>query len=111
MAYPSKLQDVVDTLALVPDRGDRIEMLISIADRFREVPESIAQRPFAETQKVPACESEAFVWAEQLADSTLKFHFAVENPQGMDITFVMSGGSDAMSFELLSLMGMPFRKD
>lgn len=35
----------------------------------------------------------------------------VENPQGMDITFVMTGGSDAMSFELLSMLGMPFRKE
>ena len=35
----------------------------------------------------------------------------VEAPQGMDITFVMTGGSDAMSFELLSQLGMPFRKE
>ena len=35
----------------------------------------------------------------------------VETPQGMDITFVMTGGSDAMSFELLSMLGMPFRKE
>ena len=35
----------------------------------------------------------------------------VEWPQGMDIAFVITGGSDAMSFELLSKLGMPFRKD
>jgi large subunit ribosomal protein L5 len=35
----------------------------------------------------------------------------VENQQGMDITFVISGGSDGMSYELLSQLGMPFRKD
>ena len=35
----------------------------------------------------------------------------VEWPQGMDITFVITGGSDAMSLELLRLLGMPFRKD
>ncbi|MFT7620252.1 MAG: large subunit ribosomal protein L5 [Planctomycetota bacterium] len=31
--------------------------------------------------------------------------------QGMDITFVMTGGDDAMSFELLKQLGMPFRKN
>ncbi|MEZ6195997.1 MAG: 50S ribosomal protein L5 [Planctomycetota bacterium] len=35
----------------------------------------------------------------------------VENQQGMDVTFVVSGGSDAMSFELLQQLGLPFRKD
>ncbi|MBI5369356.1 MAG: 50S ribosomal protein L5 [Planctomycetes bacterium] len=34
----------------------------------------------------------------------------VEFIQGMNITLCISGGSDAASFELLSLMGMPFRK-
>ena len=31
----------------------------------------------------PACESEAYVWCEELPDQALKFHFAVENPQGI----------------------------
>ena len=35
----------------------------------------------------------------------------VEWQQGMNITCVITGGSDEMSFELLSLLGMPFRKD
>ena len=35
----------------------------------------------------------------------------VEWQQGMDVTFVMSGGSDEMSLEFLTLLGMPFRKD
>lgn len=34
----------------------------------------------------------------------------VEHTQGMDVTIVMSGGSDEMSLELLTLLGMPFRK-
>jgi large subunit ribosomal protein L5 len=33
----------------------------------------------------------------------------VEFTQGMDITFVISGGSKEHSFEFLRLMGMPFR--
>ncbi|MEM9592698.1 MAG: SufE family protein [Acidobacteriota bacterium] len=80
--YPPKLSDLVSLLGLV-DRGERIQMLIDIAERFREVPESIAQRPFSEDHRVPACESEAFVWAEPTGDGALKFHFAVENPQGI----------------------------
>ena len=83
MAYPPKLAELVDTLALVPDRLERIHMLISIADRFHEVPETVAVRPFPEAHKVPACESEAYLWAEPRDDHTLKFYFAVENPQGI----------------------------
>jgi len=81
-AWPAKLAELVDGLGVL-DRGDRIQMLIDIADRFREVPESVARRPFSDDHKVPACESEAYLWAEKLADGTLKFHFAVENPQGI----------------------------
>ena len=32
---------------------------------------------------VPACESEAYVWAEDLPNGTLQYYFAVENPQGL----------------------------
>ncbi len=65
------------------DRGERIDMLIEYADRFEDVPERIATRPFPEENHVQKCESEAYVWAEDLPDGTLKFHFAVENPQGL----------------------------
>ena len=81
--YPAKLQELIDTLALAPDRHDRIQLLIDIADRFQSVPETVATRPFDDAHKTPACESEAFVWAVTQADGTLKFHFAVENPQGI----------------------------
>jgi len=65
------------------DRSERIDMLIEYADRFEEVPESIATRPFPEANHVQKCESDAYVWAEDLPDGTIKFHFAVENPQGI----------------------------
>lgn len=81
--YPEKLQEAIDLLGLLPDRGDRIQLLIDYADRFREVPERIAHRPYSEEHQVPACESEAYVWAEERPDGTLQFHFAVENPQGL----------------------------
>ncbi|MEA3560463.1 MAG: 50S ribosomal protein L5 [Candidatus Omnitrophota bacterium] len=34
----------------------------------------------------------------------------VQRTQGMDVAIVISGGSDKENFELLRLMGMPFRK-
>ena len=79
---PEKLDETLALLALL-DRGDRIQMLIDIADRFQEVPANIAIRPFDEAHKVPACESEAYAWAAPRPDGTLDFHFAVENPQGI----------------------------
>lgn len=79
---PPQFADLVDLLRSL-DRMDRIEVLIGIADRFKEVPEHVARRPFPEDHKVPACESEAYLWAEPQDDGTLKFHFAVENPQGI----------------------------
>ena len=80
---PAKLAETLDLLSMLGDRSERIQMLISVADRFKDVPERIATRPFPEDHKVPACESEAYVWAEPLGDGTLKYHFAVENPQGI----------------------------
>ncbi|MDQ2986421.1 MAG: SufE family protein [Armatimonadota bacterium] len=79
---PPALQERIDFFSHL-DRGDRIEALISIADRFRAAPPSVAPRPYDEAHRVPACESEAFVWAVEQPDGTLDFHFVVENPQGV----------------------------
>ena len=80
-SIPPKLQEFIDDLALF-DRQDRMQVLIETSDRFEEVPPRIAERPFDESHLVPKCESQAYVWAEPVDDS-LKFHFAVENPQGV----------------------------
>lgn len=80
---PEKLANTLDTLDLITDRNERIQLLIDIAERFKDVPPRIAQRPFPEECRVPACESEAYVWGEPRPDGTLDFHFAVENPQGI----------------------------
>jgi cysteine desulfuration protein SufE len=80
---PPKLEETLELLDLVPDRAERIQVLIDIADRFEAVPERIARRPYAAEHQVPACESEAYVWGERRADGTLDFYFAVENPQGI----------------------------
>jgi cysteine desulfuration protein SufE len=83
MALPARLQELLGDLDSLSDRSERIDALIGIAGRFHDVPERIARRPFAEAHKVPACESQAYVFAEPRADGTLDFHFAVENPQGI----------------------------
>jgi cysteine desulfuration protein SufE len=83
MAVPEKLTQTLEMLEMVPDRNERIQLLIDIADRFKEVPPQIAQRPFPPEHQVPACESQAYVFEEERPDGTLDFHFAVENPQGI----------------------------
>lgn len=83
MEAPRKIAEFLDLLGSVEDRQDRIEMLIGIADRFQEVPPEVAQRPFDSRNLIPHCESEAYCWPIELPDGGFKFHFAVENPQGI----------------------------
>jgi len=80
---PRRLQDILDTFAMFPDSADRTNLLLDYASQFRTVPPEIATRPYASEHLVPHCESEAYVWARQQPDGTLKFHFAVENPSGV----------------------------
>lgn len=77
-----ELQELAATLSAL-DRSGRIEALIALAEGYREVPARVAQRPYPEERKVPACESQAYVFAEPRADGALDFYFAVENPQGI----------------------------
>lgn len=83
--YPEKLKELLEDFAFITDRNERAALLIELADRFPavQVPERVATRPFPEEHRVPHCESEAYVWAEDLPDGTLKYWFAVENPQGL----------------------------
>lgn len=82
---PEKLAEIVDDFSMITDRTERSEYLIEIADRFPSVrvPASIATKPYPEEHKVPACESEAYVWVEENTDGTLKYWFDVLNPQGL----------------------------
>ena len=68
---------------MFPDPSDRINMLLSYADQFQEVPPDVARRPFDKSHQVPQCESDAYVWAVRMPDGSLKLHFAVENPSGV----------------------------
>jgi cysteine desulfuration protein SufE len=79
---PLKLKNLLEMLASL-DRRDRTDMLIDLAAKYQEPPPEVAVRPFPESHRVPGCESEAYIWAEPRRDGTLKFHFAVENPQGI----------------------------
>jgi cysteine desulfuration protein SufE len=83
MAVPEKLTQTLEVLDMVPDRNERIQLLIDVAGRFAEVPPRIARRPFPPESQVPACESQAYIFGEERPDGTLDYHFAVENPQGI----------------------------
>ncbi|OLS20322.1 MAG: hypothetical protein HeimC3_41150 [Candidatus Heimdallarchaeota archaeon LC_3] len=74
----------------ITERNERSEMLLYYADQFKEVPESIATKPFSENHKVPFCESQAYVWTENPKNDILTFYFAIENPQGISAKVIAS---------------------
>lgn len=80
---PAKLQDILDDFKMISDRSERSDYLIQIADKFRRVPPQVATPPYPEAHRVPACESEAFVWAIDNPDGTIQYYFDVLNPQGL----------------------------
>ena len=79
---PRALADLLDEFALL-DRAERVDYLIEYADRFVNVPERIAVRPYPEERRVKRCESQAYVWAEDGDGGAPRYYFAVENPQGV----------------------------
>lgn len=79
---PDKLQQLVDMFQMF-DPADRTSLLLSYADQFKEVPSSIATRPFPKSHQIPQCESDAYAWAQKMPDGTLQLYFAVENPSGV----------------------------
>ncbi len=81
--YPKQLQELIDLIGTYTDESERAQILIDYARRFKPVPEAIARRPYSEDRRVKYCESEAYVWAIEQPDHTLKFYFAVENPSGI----------------------------
>ena len=81
--YPEPLQDLLDTFATFEDPSERAQVLISFADAFSPVPPEVATRPFGKDHLIPACESEAYVWALLQPDGKMRLYFAVENPSGI----------------------------
>jgi len=94
---PPRLQEHLELVEMLPDRADRIQYLISQADRFHPVAPEVATRPFPESHRVPQCESEVYVWATPRSDDTLDFHFAVDNPQGIAAKALAAILADALS--------------
>lgn len=80
---PRKLLDFLAEYRAIDDADLRADYLIEIAGRFREVPDSVARRPFPEGHRVPGCESQAFIWCDRSAADGPRFYFAIENPQGI----------------------------
>ncbi|HVL38395.1 MAG TPA: SufE family protein [Fimbriimonadaceae bacterium] len=76
---PPKLAELLEMLSLVRDRQERIDLLISLAERFQP---ATLEGPLPEESRVPGCESEVFVFAKPLR-AGLKFDFVVQNPQGV----------------------------
>ena len=83
--YPEKLTEIIEDFSFITDRNERAAYLIEVADRFKSVKvvPDIATPPYDDAHKVPACESEAYVWALDRPDGTLDFRFDVLNPQGL----------------------------
>ncbi len=84
--YPEKLREVLEIFAENP--GERNQMLIEYSDQFQGVPERIATRPYPQSNQVPHCESDSYVFVEPIEEGAggsprLKFYFAVENPFGV----------------------------
>jgi cysteine desulfuration protein SufE len=80
---PEKLGEFLEQLKMFPDRVERLQVLVSLGERFKpSVPPGI-KKPYPLEHQVPGCESEVFMWATPQPDETLKYHFAVENPQGI----------------------------
>lgn len=83
--HPTRLEEILEDFRFITDRNERVEYLIQIADNFPavKVPPEVATPPYDEARRVPACESEAFVWALDNPDGTLTYRFDVLNPQGL----------------------------
>jgi len=83
--YPQKLQETLEDFSFITSRAERQEYLIQLADQFADVkvPARIATQPYDESHRVPACESDAFVWWETNDNGTLNYYFDVLNPQGL----------------------------
>lgn len=96
---PQKLAALVEDFESISDRSERAELLIEIADRFNEVRVSpnIATPPYSEDNHVKFCESDAYVWALDQQDGTLRFYFDVLNPQGLSAKAMAVILSDTLS--------------
>ena len=80
---PSKLSELLAELSQIDDWDLKSDLLIEYAERFKPVPKEIAEPPYPEQNKVPSCESEAYVFTEDAPGGSKRFYFAILNPQGI----------------------------
>ncbi len=75
---------LVEDFASIDDQGQRADLLIELSEDYIEVPDSIASRPYPDSLKVPGCESDVYLFAvPETSGNSFKYHFAVDNPQGI----------------------------
>lgn len=67
-------------MAMFPERSERIEALIGLAEQYDS--ESAAGVPRDDAHRVPGCESEVFL-AVVRTSTGIEARFAVDNPQGI----------------------------
>lgn len=105
---PANLQEQLDILDMFPDRADRIQTLIEVADQYRAIPESEIPKPYPEERRVPGCETEVFIF-DAPKDHDWPCLVAVQNPQGisaMALAVMLSKGMKGASLgELEALSG------
>lgn len=73
---PPLLQETLDDLALLDDRQERIEYLISLSEGFTNPTQE--ELPRTPETRVPGCESEVYVGQVEN-----ELRIAVDNPQGI----------------------------
>lgn len=88
------MSGIIETFDFIEEVPERIQLLIDYADRFKEVPEQIATRPFAEDHRVPFCESKALA---AILDETLS-GLPAEQIMGIspDLVFKLFGRNISM---------------
>lgn len=80
---PDALKLLLEEFDSIDDPLLRAELLIEYGEQFQQPSERVASRPYPPENKVPACESDAYLFYVYNNKRTLEFFFAVENPQGI----------------------------
>jgi cysteine desulfuration protein SufE len=99
---PKKLSEILIEFDSIEDPSLRMELLIEYGEQFRQVPPVVASKPYSKGNKIPACESDAYIFCKKNNDSSLNFYFAVENPQGISAKALACILQDTLSGEPLS---------
>lgn len=79
----SKLSSLTNELSMIDDRELRADLLIEFAEKYKVASPDVAKTPYPPENKVPACESDAYVWVTKEDSGALYPHFVVQNPQGI----------------------------